>query len=300
MKIVPSCFGKLPVHADFIRLQPSHELNDFDRWIQEGLLALQGELGEGWTHAFEAAPRVRFARSFPSKKSVLVGVVAPSKGKAGRHYPFVVATTISDKRLLQRPGLLPLICDDYLTAAEALIQAGGQGNSAREVQAAVAALPSEPDLEGADRRLEAALHQTPQEILLTASLGAWDERRYRVYAALKRRLAGEERPIRIPSAPASGVVALWLEVLRASQGKRGTLPTLVTWGGAPGTSGDIRFLLREPRGTDLRQLLIRSDLRGLCDLAGEGELGSARAGAGPLAADGKRPVAQLVSSLLSG
>ena len=300
MKLVPSCFGKLPVHADFLRLQAGYELNELDAWLQAGLLALKSEFGEGWTEAFEAAPRVRFVRHYPAKKSLLVGVLSPSKGKAGRHYPFVVATTISEKRVYQRPSLLPLICSEYLSAAEALIDAGGRGETAREVLAEVARLPCEVDLDGAEARLQTALAQTPQEILLTASAGGWDDQRFLIYAALRDRLVGREQVIRLPSASANGVVALWLEVIRASQGKRGVFPTLLTWGKGPASGGDIRFIFREPRGEDLGGLLLRRDLSRVHDLASEGELRAAQMRAGSLAEDGKAPVGKLVSSLGSG
>lgn len=299
MKIAPSCFGKLPVHADFIRQNASFELNEMDAWLQGGLLALKNQLGDGWTRAFEAAPTVRFLRHFPKRKSLLVGVFAPSKGKAGRHYPFMVATVISDKAVYGQGGVLPLIVEDYLLAAEALIKAGGKGSNAKEVQAAIANLPGETDVEGAQRRLEAALEQTPQEILLTASLGGWDERRFALYSSLRSRLKNEAGVVRIPTALATGVVALWFEVLRGSLRAPG-YPKLMTWGQSA-AGGDLRFVLRDPTGQDFTPLFVRDGLTGLRDFgSAAGDLRSAQMDAGTLAEDGKRPVSQLVSTLLSG
>lgn len=299
MKLAPSCFGKLPVHADFIRQNAGFELNDMDTWLQGGLLALKNALGDGWTQAFETAPTVRFLRHYPDRKTLLVGVFAPSKGKAGRHYPFMVATAINDKVVYNQSGLIPLIVDDYLLAAEALIKAGGRGSNAKEVQGEIARLPSETDVEGAQRRLGAALEQTPQEILLTASLGAWDQRRFPLYAALRKRLKEETGPVRIPTALASGVVALWFEVLRGSVRASG-YPRLMTWGKSA-SGGDLRFVLRDPRGEDFAPLFVRDGVGGLRDFgAAGGDLRAAQMQAGTLAEDGKRPVSQLVSSLLSG
>jgi type VI secretion system ImpM family protein len=299
MKLAPSCFGKLPVHADFIRQNAGFELNDMDSWLQGGLLTLKNQLGDGWTRAFEAAPTVRFLRHYPDRKTLLVGVFAPSKGKAGRHYPFMVATAISDKAVYAQSGLIPLVVDDYLLAAEALIKAGGKGSNAKEVQAEITRLPSDTDLEGAQRRLGAALEQTPQEILLTASLGAWDQRRFPLYAALRDRLKSETGPVRVPTALASGVVALWFEVLRGSV-RSGGYPRLMTWGQSS-AGGDLRFVLRDPTGEDFAPLFIRDGVSGLKDFgASGGDLRSAQMQAGTLAEDGKRPVSHLVSTLLSG
>lgn len=299
MKISPSCFGKLPVHADFIRQNAGFELNDMDRWLQEGLLALKNQVGTGWTKAFEAAPTVRFLRHYPERQTLLAGVFAPSKGKAGRHYPFLVATAINDKAVYAQSGLIPLVVDDYLIAAEALIKAGGRGTSGKEVQAEVARLPAHTDVEGAQRRLGAALEQTPQEILLTASLGGWDQRRFELYAALRGRLKGQSGPVRVPTALASGVVALWFEVLRGSVGSAG-YPKLMTWGQSA-AGGDLRFVLQNPTGSDFAPLFVRDSLSGLKDFgAAGGDLRSAQMQAGTLAADGKLPVSKLVSSLLSG
>ena len=299
MKITPSCFGKLPVHADFIRQNAGFELNDMDTWLQGGLLALKNQLGDSWTQSFEAAPTVRFLRHYPDRKTLLAGVFAPSKGKAGRHYPFMIATAISDKAVYAQSGLIPLVVDDYLLAAEALIKAGGRGTNAKEVQAQIARLPSETDVEGAQHRLAAALEQTPQEILLTASLGAWDERRFPLYASLRTRLKSETGPLRIPTALASGVVALWFEVLRGAVRSSG-YPRLLTWGQSA-SGGDLRFVLRDPLPADFAPLFIRDGVQGLRDFGvTSGDLRAAQMKAGTLAEDGKRPVSHLVSSLLSG
>ncbi len=92
------CFGKLPIHSDFIRYQASgEEIRALDRWFQEGIYFAKSKLGASWQETFLNAASWRFIFHLPKSKAFLVGVVMPSRDRSGRTYPFVVFLRVDKK-----------------------------------------------------------------------------------------------------------------------------------------------------------------------------------------------------------
>lgn len=115
---VAGCIGKLPLHGDFIRHNAlSPELQQFDRWIQQGLHLFQRKIAPPWEHMFDSMPPVRFiyhhTTAAPKKRGqslfygrsggntssqqtlshALLGTLVPSMDKHGRRYPFITFTS---------------------------------------------------------------------------------------------------------------------------------------------------------------------------------------------------------------
>ncbi len=112
------CLGKLPLHGDFIRYNAaSREVQDLDRWIQEGIYQGYEELGSHWDSAFDAAPPSRFIFCHPTTGRIVAGLFKPSVDKAGRRYPFLVYTLIEAEGLGNDVGYLPLAMDGFLLRA---------------------------------------------------------------------------------------------------------------------------------------------------------------------------------------
>ena len=88
--LAPSCYGKLPLHGDFIKINAGGpELGWLDGWLGEGLVRAGDQHGESWAAAFDAAPALRFVRNLDGK-TFLTGVLACSQDRVGRRFrPFL-------------------------------------------------------------------------------------------------------------------------------------------------------------------------------------------------------------------
>jgi type VI secretion system ImpM family protein len=84
-------FGKLPSHPDFVRLNAGGPLaRVLDTWMQEGLSAMRGQLGNGWEATFDRAAPVCFAFRSKDSSEVLTGICRPGRDQGGRRYPFLI------------------------------------------------------------------------------------------------------------------------------------------------------------------------------------------------------------------
>ncbi len=263
------CFGKLPLHGDFIRHRAGADLQDLDRWVQAGLMATRGRAD--WAAAWQDAPPSRFLRV--SGGRVLAGVLVPSRDSAGRDYPFMVACVIDDRATRKQPALAPLLAARFLDAAEALARrAWPAGSGYREVQAAVDGLAGDADVRDAERRLSALLDE-PYGRSLEEDLGAFDDRGVLLLANAASLLGPRSRPRFALTLPGRGDdahgVARWLAVVAAVRGGADRFPPLVTWSAARPESG-VRLLLTEPAGEHFLPLVLRHLPSDACDLAGEG------------------------------
>lgn len=91
-------FGKFPGLGDFFRLDLAAGFVDpWDRWLQEGIVAARGALGEGWQDAYFSAPIWRFTLS-PGLAGAagVLGVMMASVDRVGRQFPLTLATPFAD------------------------------------------------------------------------------------------------------------------------------------------------------------------------------------------------------------
>ncbi len=110
-----SFFGKLPCALDYVRIQHVSDAGiAFDRWLERAQQEL-ARLNASW-------PSARFRFVFPfAKGEVLVGVMAPSRDRAGRRFPASVYATITNG-LTARPGLVPTLFAAFFAEAERLLE----------------------------------------------------------------------------------------------------------------------------------------------------------------------------------
>jgi len=93
--ITVSCFGKLPKFGDFIRINASsQQIQQFDRWLQEGLYYAKKSLTAKFDSILDASPIRRFVFAVPELKSLLIGVLIPGRDKVGRRYPFYYTVSL--------------------------------------------------------------------------------------------------------------------------------------------------------------------------------------------------------------
>ncbi len=90
---VPGWFGKLPNVGDFVsRRLPNGFIQDWDRWLEQGLALARAELGAAWLAGYLVAPIRRFWLA-PGVlgKSGWAGLMMPSVDHVGRHFPLTIA-----------------------------------------------------------------------------------------------------------------------------------------------------------------------------------------------------------------
>jgi type VI secretion system protein ImpM len=91
-------FGKLPALGDFLRMDlPQGFVDPWDRWLQEGMLAARGALGDRWQDCYFSAPLWRFALSPGlAGASAMMGVMMMSVDRVGRQFPLTLASPVAD------------------------------------------------------------------------------------------------------------------------------------------------------------------------------------------------------------
>lgn len=264
------CFGKLPGHGDFVRVNAGPELLALDGWLQAGLLATRGR--PDWGAAWPATPSVRLARRAASGRT-LAAVLVPSRDAAGRDFPLVVGGVLEGREVARRPELAPLVAEPLLAVAEAVAAWGRAGRTLREVQAEVERLTVEVDAGAAERRLAEALAATTLEQLVASAVGAWDDRRHQLVANAVSLLGPRARPrfaLAVPSPGDGAAVAVWLALVVALRGGAAD-PPLVTWSQDPrGAAAGLRLVLVEPQGEHFLPLALRHLPSDACDLAHDG------------------------------
>ncbi|HEX5419136.1 MAG TPA: type VI secretion system-associated protein TagF [Gammaproteobacteria bacterium] len=92
----PGFYGKMPARGDFVsRRVASDFVACWDAWLQEGLTASRGALGDEWLEVYLTSPIWRFALA-PGccGEQGQAGVVMPSVDKVGRYFPLVAAVPL--------------------------------------------------------------------------------------------------------------------------------------------------------------------------------------------------------------
>lgn len=90
----PGFFGKLPAVGDFVsRRLPRDFIDPWDQWLQAAITSSQDQLGDSWLDDYLTSPIWRFALSAGVAGPLpCSGIMMPSVDKAGRYFPFTLAT----------------------------------------------------------------------------------------------------------------------------------------------------------------------------------------------------------------
>jgi type VI secretion system ImpM family protein len=110
-------FGKLPTALDFVRVHHTHPLGiELDSWLQAAHQTLL-QSGASWPEA-----RVRFLYAPAAHASCLVGVLAPSRDRAGRRYPLAVYGAVRRSLLATYVPAAPLACARFVSELDAVLE----------------------------------------------------------------------------------------------------------------------------------------------------------------------------------
>ena len=112
-----SLFGKLPTALDFVRVNHDYpESIELDRWLQAGLQRLAAR-GQAWPPGI-----LQFVFVAPAARHALIGVVAPSRDRAGRRFPLTVYGRVPMTALAEGTALLPLASEEFVRGARAALE----------------------------------------------------------------------------------------------------------------------------------------------------------------------------------
>ena len=274
MRLAVGCFGKLPIHGDFIRHRATPQVNAFDEWIQNGIV-FAAEKRATFDADFPKAPIERFIFRPPGSAQFLVGVWMPAHDKPGRLYPFTVFACVDAGAFLPQPHLIPLAFTRFLDGAMSVCTRRWPG--VKELTAAVDALETEqPETVIYPEQLRATGSEFWTEVLETFDNPA----KYLLMSNLEQvAQASAELPkvgIKFPLARSehgsSAYVSLWMDVAFRVVGSKG-IPPVAFWNPSSG----LHLFFREATPHTFMHLVwpgVDSDY--VCDLAREGDVAGAR------------------------
>ncbi len=231
-QLAVGCYGKLPIHGDFIRHNVgAAEVSVLDRWFQEGLFSGQKLLGGQFSDVFDRAPASRFIFNMPSIGRVVAGVLMPACDKTGRQFPFLILTGTPIKEFGLEVSLLPGIFEGFFERAHAVMK-DWIGKDLKTFLGRVDTLSFNLDVRTESRKVAQLAAKRTLTSLWTDTFGApADVRKY----ILLQNLADSIRPqvapkfaLRFPSTPSALDAACWLELVQKLIGRSG-LPTLLLW-----------------------------------------------------------------------
>jgi len=113
-------YGKLPAKRDFISMGASRDfLKAWEPWLQGGVSASRGLLGEQWQPAFLTAPIWRFWLGADLCGTSVIGAFMSSLDGVGRYFPLTLFACADANAAIPPPELGAQ--DDWFNAAEAFL-----------------------------------------------------------------------------------------------------------------------------------------------------------------------------------
>jgi type VI secretion system protein ImpM len=233
MRLSAGCFGKLPIHGDFIRHNVGPEVDKLDEWIQGGIVSSRNAMGNAWDASFDGTPPHKVLYQAGGGR-VVAGLITSSIDKAGRRYPFFVFTILDPKTMGGQITALPAVLSSFFARAEEEAKTGWQGLDLKSffVRIDSLALPSDFE-EGKQSIITFVAGQTNQAFWNGLFGSDQDPRKFMLIHNLVETLKGGVVPryaLRFPRVTGDAEVSFWLELCRRL-GRRATLPTLSMWGG---------------------------------------------------------------------
>jgi type VI secretion system protein ImpM len=244
----PGCYGKVPIHGDFIRHNVNGpEIDHLDQWLQQGILSSRQSLGTLWDPTFDASRPQRFLYRPPGGGRTVAGVIAASKDKPGRRFPFLVFTFIDPRMAPGEATVLPAALETFFSAAQEEIQGGWQGKDLKGYLGKLDALALPPSLEEGRKSILTFVAGSTNGSFWSGLFGSADDfRKYLLIHNLVETIRPATVPkyaLRIPRVTRGPEVAFWLELCR-KLGRHDQLPTFSLWGQGRGDDpGGLTIIL---------------------------------------------------------
>ena len=120
----------MPIHGDFIRHNLKiREAVTLDDWVQDGVTLLNRRYDQKWKRVFQLSPNFRFAFVGVENDKTMTGVIAPSRDKIGRDYPFVLFRASDNSIFKDQQALVPLVFNDLYCTVDTLLRQSWQETS---------------------------------------------------------------------------------------------------------------------------------------------------------------------------
>jgi type VI secretion system protein ImpM len=117
---IVGCFGKLPLHAEFIKHRTAQpNIAKLDQWYQEAYQHLHRQYGQNAKNIFLQMPSYSFI-TLDASQPLMIGTVMASQDQSGRAYPFVICRLPQHPLSQEFPSLIPLFYQDFFTASKQL------------------------------------------------------------------------------------------------------------------------------------------------------------------------------------
>jgi type VI secretion system protein ImpM len=224
-------FGKLPNHADFLRVNVTGAGLEFAAYL-EGAVDVCRRVG-----CEVAIPEAYFLYSAPGSSTALLGLLQPSADTVGRVFPVAVFTEIEVESAAGNFDILPLAFLPFFAAATTLVQ-DGASLASDDLAPRLEALPfpTVSEFEAAQARGDALLLETPiaafgatpfgggaqgQQYLAFSTLAAACEQSRQAVSDTKLGLTLE-----LPLVDPDDVV-LWLAIVRRLLGEQSVCPNVM-------------------------------------------------------------------------
>lgn len=231
-----SCYGKLPIFADFIRHNARlPEMEALDMWFQEGITVARQTIGRGWDDEFAGVPPSRFLYVSPTTGRVAVGVWVAGVDKAGRRYPFVIFQIPEISATGRETALIPLVFSEFQTQIFHLAVEGWKGIEMKPFLAKIESLSTRGSLDQARHKYVDFLTGRVSGDFWKTLFGTFEDPRkyvllHNLYTFLAPLRAGQTK---IPTALRFPMVHdmeafVWLDLTLRFAG-RAALPPLFVW-----------------------------------------------------------------------
>jgi type VI secretion system protein ImpM len=115
-------YGKLPVSSEFIRCQASGaEIDQLDQWIREGMYHAKSSLGPPWSQEFTQGDHWAFLYLPRDQSRFLIGLLKPSRDKAGREFPFLIYLVLEKQQFADTPWSAPMHFNEFFKQGQRLL-----------------------------------------------------------------------------------------------------------------------------------------------------------------------------------
>lgn len=119
----PSCFGKMPIHPDFIRYNlATRETGAFEKWVREGVACITRQHPKGWPPVYRHFPVHHFVLSGSDQEASLIGSLISSHDKSGRVYPFAALAAVGGELYCSNRAALPLVHEGFFGESETFVK----------------------------------------------------------------------------------------------------------------------------------------------------------------------------------
>ncbi len=118
-----AAFGKLPIRADFIKLNVAErEIRELDGWVQEGYALISRRLnGAQGEQVFPRAGIHHLVFSATDDRRPVLATIGPGSDQSGRWYPFIVGTVTQLPYVKETQAAVPVVYQRFFQQSATVI-----------------------------------------------------------------------------------------------------------------------------------------------------------------------------------